>query len=467
MKKGLLLLCAVISIGWTPPKTFASEAAFPASPSKAETLSKADGLARAGEYDAALALLQEYLALNPGDTDGELLYARTFSWKGEYDWAIATYSDVLRREPRNAEAHAGVGRVRSWRGDYDGAIESFRRSLEIAPSGETRMALARTLWWKGDAKEALRELGAILEKEPGNQEALALERRLRQDKGPAARAVYLNSSDSDGNRMESYQASFTSTFGLARHRFELGYKRFNPSVTGRDASADILDLRDSIKFGKAVLTPRLSLVSTATDAGSTYYLTEGLGLRSPVAKGTALSVSYNRYPLVDTVVLIENNIKVREAGLALTRELKRGTFSASAVHASYSDGNSRYDLSAGLAALLVREPRLVAGFVSEYRDFSERKTNGYFNPPHIFSNSVYVEGTGRFSRDFIYRAKAALGNQSYERKSEYATSFQAGLEWEATRDITLEALWKYSRSALESASGFRYEELRFGVNYLF
>ncbi len=469
MKKELIVLCAAI---FMLPAAASGEtlkpAAVPSGLSRAETLSKADMLAKAGEHDAALALLQEYLSRNPSDTDAQLLYARTFSWKGEYDWAIAIYSDVLRREPGNAEAHAGVGRVRSWRGEYDTAVESFRRSLGIDPgSVETRTALARTLWWKGDAKEALKELGAIIEKDPGNSEALGLERRLRNDKGPSARGVYLNASDSDNNRMEAYQAYFTSTLGLPRHRFELGYKRFVPSVPGRDAAADILDLRDSIKTGKVIVAPRLSFVSTDTDAGSRSYLTEGLSLSSAVDKRTALVVSYNRYPLLDTVTLVENNIKVREAAIALTSELKRGTFSASASHSSYSDGNSRYDLAAGLAANLMKEPRLVAGFTSEYRDFSEKKTNGYFNPPHIFSNSVYVDSSGRLTRALIYRGKASLGVQSHDRNSEYATSFQAGLEWEATRDLSLEALWKYSRSALESASGFRYEELRFGVNYLF
>lgn len=141
--------------------------------------------------------------------------------------------------------------------------------------------------------------------------------------------------------------------------------------------------------------------------------------------------------------------------------------SASALSASYSDGNSRYDLAGGVAISLFKEPRVVAGIVSEYRDFSERTANGYFNPPDIFSNSVYVDASGRVWQKFIYRAKAALGTQSYEGNSDYATSFQAALEWEASRDLSLEAGYKYSRSALESASGFRFEEFRAGVNYLF
>lgn len=436
---------------------------------EAASFSSADALAKAGEHDRAIAIIEKFLAQNPDNTEGQLLYARTLSWKGDYDKAIEVYGEVIKREPQNPEALAGYARVLSWKGDYERSVEAYGRSLDIAPgSSDARTGLARTLWWKGDSEGALKELSTILSKEPGNAEALALEKRLRQDKGPFARAVYLNASDSDSNRIESYQASFTDTFGLPGHRFEFGYKRFETSLPGRSATANFLDLKDSIKvMDRAVLTPRISLVSLDSGANDTVYLTEGLSFNMPLAKGTAVTAAYSRYPLVDTATLVENNIRVREAALALTHEAKGATFSASALSASYSDGNTRYDLTAGLAAALFNEPSVIVGVSSLYRDFSGRTLSGYFNPPNIFSNTVYAEASGRLWRKFIYRAKAALGTQSYEGKSEYASSFQAGLEWEASRDLSLEAGYKYSRSALESASGFRFEEFRAGVNFLF
>lgn len=464
-------LCLAAALGLAP---FAANAAEgPGGEAAGEVmnggLSSADALAKAGEYDRAILIIEKFLARNPANTDGQLLYARTLSWKGEYGRAIEVYSEVIQREPGNGEAHAGFARVLSWKGEYGRSAEAYRRSLDIAPgSADTRTGLARTLWWKGDADGALKELSTILSKDPANAEALALERRLRQDRGPSAKAFYVNASDSDNNRVESYQASFTDTFGLPGHRFAFAYKRFESSLPGRSASASFLDLKDSIKvMGRAVLTPRISLVSLDSGTNDTAYLTEGLSFNMPLAKGTAMTAAYSRYPLVDTARLIENNIRVREAALALTREARGATMSASVLSASYSDGNSRYDLAAGLAMSLFKEPRVIVGVSSLYRDFSERKANGYFNPPNIFSNSVYADASGSLWQKLVYKAKAALGTQSYEGKSEYATSFQAGLEWEAARDLSFEAGWKYSRSALESASGFRYEEFRAGVNYLF
>lgn len=468
-KTKIAALCLAAALGLLPAGASAEQALVESTgEAAAASLSSADALAKAGEYDRAIAILESFLARNPAHTEGQLLYARTLSWKGEYGHAVEVYSEVIEREPGNAEAHAGFARVLSWKGEYDRSVEEYRRSLEIAPGEiDARTGLARTLWWKGDSEGALKELLAILSREPGNDEALALERRLRQDKGPSAKAVYANSSDSDRSRLEAYHLSFIDTFGLPGHRFELAFKRVDATLPGMKASASSVDLKDSIKVGRAVVTPRISFISLDSDASDASYLTEGLSFNAPLAKGVAMTASYSRYPLVDTARLIENNIRVREAALALSAEARGATVSASALSASYSDGNSRYDLAAGVTAPLFKEPLVIIGVSSLYRDFSEQTANGYFNPPSIFSNSVFVDASGRLWRKLVYKAKAALGTQSYEGNSEYATSFQAGLEWEASRDLSFEAGWKYSRSALESASGFRFEEFRAGVNYLF
>jgi hypothetical protein len=97
--------------------------------------------------------------------------------------------------------------------------------------------------------------------------------------------------------------------------------------------------------------------------------------------------------------------------------MRRAALSASAVSASYSDGNSRYDLSGGISVNVLKSPQVVAGFVSEYRDFSERKANGYFNPPNIFSARSMSARAGSWISSSIKQALATR----YENKSEYAT----------------------------------------------
>lgn len=436
---------------------------------KEDSLSRADALAKAGRHAEALAIIEPFLAENPEHTGARILFARTLAWKGEYDRAISIYSDVIKKNPGHAEAHAGLAAVLSWKKDYKRSVEEYRQSLFIEPrSNENRMGLARTLWWKGDIEDALRELSVVLAREPGNKEAQRLERRLRQEKGPFARASYSNSIDSDQSRLQVSQLVFNNTFGLKGHRFEFAYKFFDTSLPGRSANASTFDVRDSIKFGNgATLTPRLGLVSLNSNVSDTAYMTEGLGLSMPVARRTDMTIAYNRYPLLDTARLIENNIRVEEASFGVLHDIKRTTLSASAVFADYSDGNSRYDITGGVAVNVMDEPRVIAGLASEYRDFAEKAANGYFNPPHIFSNTVYIDAFGNLWRGLDYRAKATAGIQSFEGKSDYTTSFQAGLEWTASRDLWFDAGYKYSRSAIESASGFRFEEFRAGVNYFF
>lgn len=434
-----------------------------------ESLSRADALSRTGDKKEALAILERFLEERPGHTGAELLYARTLSWSGQYERAIEVYREILRREPENSEAHAGLARVLSWKGDYAASVEAYRRSLFLAPRAtEVRMGLARTLWWKGDVEGSLEELDKVITREPENIEALGLERRLRLEKGPYLRANYANSVDSDDNRLELFHLAFHDTFGLKGHSFDFGYKSFDASLPYASARASVLDARDSIRFRDIILlTPRLALVSLDSDKDDTVYLTGGIGFSMPVAIGTNLSAAYNRYPLLDTAVLIENNIRVKESSLAVTHDIGRATLSASAAFADYSDGNTRYDLGGGVAVNVMDEPLVIAGLTSEYRAFSEKAVSGYFNPPHIFSNSLYLDASGRIWQRLGYRAKATLGIQSFEEKRDLTSSFQGLLEWAASRDLWLEAGYKYSRSALESASGFRFEEFRAGLNYLF
>lgn len=465
----VVFLAAALSL--MPVGASASEDAVSESPvaGTGDSLSSADALAKAGDLAGAIGILEKLLAQNPGNTDVQLLYARTLSWKGEYEKALEVYGELIKREPQNAEAHAGYARVLSWKGEYGGSVDSYRRSLEIAPEAiDVRTGLARTLWWHGDTEEGLKELSRVLSKEPGNREALGLERRLRMDRGPHARASYSNSIDSDESRLEVYTAAFSDTFGLKGHRFDFSYKLFDASLPGKSANASAFEVRDSVRlWKKAALTPRVGLVWLDSAMNDTVFMTEGLSLSAPVAKGTDVTAAYNYYPLLDTASLIENNIRVGEAHAGVTHDMRRATLSASAAFADYSDGNSRYDLTGNAAVNIMDEPKVIAGFVSEYRDFSEHKTSGYFNPPHILSNSLYADVSGHIWRRLSGRAKATLGIQSFEGKSDYTTSFLASLEWAATRDLWLDAGYKYSRSALESAQGFRFEEFRAGVNYLF
>lgn len=445
-------------------------AAGPMPPAESkESLSEADSLARAGDRAGAIAIIERFLEKNPGHTGAEVLLARTLGWAGEYEKAAGVYRRVIQREPEHAEAHAGLARVLSWKGDYDGSVSSYRRSLYSNPgSTETRMGLARTLWWKGDVDGALEELSRVIEREPENPEALELERRLRVQRGPYLKAAFSSSSDSDQTRLNVYHMSFSDTFGADGHRFDFGYRLFDASSPGRSAKAHTFDARDSIRvWGRATVTPRLQVVTLDPDAGGTTYLAGGLSLSAPVARGTRLSASVARYPLLDTPRLIENGIRVDEASLGIMRDLRRATVSAHAAAADYSDGNSRYDLGANVAVRLRDDPRIIAGVVTEYRDFSERTSSGYFNPPNILSSSLYLEASGKIAPRLGYSAKATLGTQSYEGASDYTSSFRAGFEWSASRDLWFDAGYKYSRSALESASGFRYEEFKAAVNYLF
>lgn len=441
----------------------------PARARRGATLALADTLVRSGERQEAVKILEAHLSTAPDDAGARLLLARTLSWMGEYDRSIGEYKKVLEARPADTEAKAGLARVYSWKGDLEESERLFREALKASPDDkDTKMGLARTLWWKGDIDASLSEARQVLSARPDDAEALELERRLREDRGPRISARYASSQDSDSNDIDSYRLSGFLNRGPL-WRLGLDYTRLDVSSPGAEATADILDLKDSMRlFSNLTATPRLSLVSTDASANGTTYLTAGLSVNWLFAKNTRAIAAFSNYALFDTVRLMENDIRVNELSVAMARDAGRASYALSAAFANYSDGNSRYDVGANLNWRISAAPIMTIGVASDYREFFDSTTSGYFNPPNILTNTVFFEISDRIYQTALsYRAKARAGIQNQQDTSDYISSVEGALEWRIKKDITAEALYKYSKSAIESASGFRFEEFRLGLNCLF
>lgn len=450
-----------------------TEAAPPLAPSPApsrdERLKKADSLAKNGGLDEAVALLKDLATEYPSDFEVRLSLGRALSWAGDYEGSVAEYNKALELSPGNPEALSGLGRVLSWAGEYDRSIAAYRKSIEAAPRDvDTRKGLSRTLWWKGDLDGALKEIREALSAAPKDDEALEIEERLREEKGPRIRGHYSSSTDSDSNDLKIYGLSgyyFTGRPG--RLTFNLNF--YEATRPGAGANATTIGVKDSIDLtDRLAVTAGLSLVMLEPENDDTVFMAGGLNGRYELSSKTRLSAGYNYSPMLDTVALIENHVRTGEYHAALSHDYRDMTFTALTAYSGYSDGNSSYDMTGTISYRLSERHGIYVGAVSEYKDFSEHTASGYFNPPQIFSNSLFltveddIPGT-RLS----YNADIEAGIQSFSGKTESTSAIEVGVEWRLTREISLDAGYKYSRSALESSSGFRFEEVKAGVTYLY
>ncbi|MFQ5736577.1 MAG: tetratricopeptide repeat protein [Thermodesulfobacteriota bacterium] len=422
-----------------------------------------------GDYQGSIETFSGVLEADPFNRAARLGLARSYGWAGEYERSKAEFKALLDEDPGNTEAKIGLARVYSWEGGRKEAAALYREVLAGDPgNGQARLGLSRVLWWDGDLEGALDEAAIVVRDEPGNTGAARLERRLREQRGPELGILWTASSDSDSDELTGYKASgYLNISPLLR--IGVDYSRFEASRFSQKAHADIVTFRDSIRVSRDLtLTPRLSFVSTGFDAGGTDYLAGGLSANWGFYRGTNAIFSYSISPLVDTPTLIENDVKLSGSSVAVVHNRRNLTASLRAAYGDYSDGNTSKGLRANIAWKLHSGPDVIAGYIPEYREFSEKTASGYFNPHDIISHDIYFTLSGALYRDAVeYSFTGTAGQQSFDSASESTFAFRAKVTGRLTRNLSAFAGYKWSRSALESATGFRFEEFRAGLDYLF
>jgi Tfp pilus assembly protein PilF len=94
------------------------------------------------------------------------------------------YQSAVAADGRVAEAHAGLAEVRERTGDADGARKEARAALELAPSANAYLVLARLDLAGGHLTEADKEVGEALALNPASRAAQELRRQIEGREGP-------------------------------------------------------------------------------------------------------------------------------------------------------------------------------------------------------------------------------------------------------------------------------------------
>ncbi|GMR04504.1 MAG: tetratricopeptide repeat protein [Thermodesulfobacteriota bacterium] len=423
-------------------------------------------------YGESIEIYREVLGEEPGFREARLGLARTLGWAGRYDEAIEEYKSLLAARPGDSEAGVGMARVLAWKRDYDASKDAYMSVLKKDPGNkEALLGLATTLWWKGDLGSALGKAGEVIALDPENAGARALEKRIRRSRGPLLSFYYTDSSDSDGNDLRIYKthAFFAAGRGL---RFDLDYSVFKADRLEDEARANILTGGLSYRLNKlTTFRTRLAFVNTDASSDSTSHMAGGISLRRVINKKLRGGLSYSHSPLLDTAQLIRNNIRVDDFSASLYYDAGFASFAGVASYGSYSDGNSRNGFSLDIrraSRYFGKNPVLFGGYRLNYRAFEKDLNTGYFDPGNFISNTLYLEVKGNaYNGRLEYRAEAEAGLQNYNAKSEYLSRFYLQAIAHLTDNINVDLSYKFSRSAIESTSGFRYEEYKLGINYLF
>jgi YaiO family outer membrane protein len=147
---------------------------------QADVVTRARGLAAAGQRGEAITLLRGSLGSIPGNNDARVLLGTILSWEGRFDEARVELDGVLAASPTHGDALPASINVELWSGHPGRAEELTRRGLRQRP-GDPAYLLARAraliaLKRPADARDALERLLAI---DPRNTQGHTLKKDLQ------------------------------------------------------------------------------------------------------------------------------------------------------------------------------------------------------------------------------------------------------------------------------------------------
>jgi Flp pilus assembly protein TadD len=142
--------------------------------------------AEAGDVGAAIPLLRQAVALEPGFVDAWVNLGVALAGAGRRDEARGAFERALALRPDHPEALANLGFVLAAEGRLDDAVRHYRASIRLDPrAAETWNNLGTALARLGDAPGADAALREALRLRPGYEDAARNLARLRRETPPA------------------------------------------------------------------------------------------------------------------------------------------------------------------------------------------------------------------------------------------------------------------------------------------
>ena len=95
-----------------------------------------------GDYEQAVACLQQALALEPNDAQLHLELGLAYCFSGLFDESIQEMETAAKLDAADPEIHLHLGKTYTMLGMYDEGAATFRRVLAIATPGDKHYAEA-------------------------------------------------------------------------------------------------------------------------------------------------------------------------------------------------------------------------------------------------------------------------------------------------------------------------------------
>jgi len=424
--------------------------------------------------------LDRLLAIRPQDREAKVARARSIAALGDLSAARSIVDSVLLDHPEDVGALQTKARFAAWDGDLAGAERIYRRAFEIEPNDvETATGLAQTLRWQGRMAAAWRVIEPVLGAEPANEDARVQADWIAGAYRPRVRSGAVTERDSDGNLVTSITVG-----GAAR------------PVDAVEVHADLW-LRDAVlrTASERSLIARGGLIGIRWEANDGWTFDAGAGLSSsrsgpstgrtafaasattPRRNRVVLDVSLTRTPYDYTVPLVENGVRVDEAGVRLDYRASRDwAFAAAAGVARFAvariDSTSRRTSAQFGVTRRIDDPFFV---VIGVRTFAfDRDLGGGFFDPDFYGIADAALAWRREGRQWTFETDVAPGVQKIGGDGALTGALRAAASasWAIRpgRRIVLRGVWANTGlQPVSTAAGgsYRYRSISLSTSWWF
>jgi tetratricopeptide (TPR) repeat protein len=340
--------------------------AVPVAP-PADPVAEASRLRDAGDFEAAIALLEERLQSDPGDAAASLLLAETLYWTGDLDGMGAVYERAIAGHPEDVALRMAYARTLVELNRAPRAREilgPLRGSDPVA--GEVETLLGTLAYWEGDLSGARTHFREALRRNPDDADARRQLDEIRALTAPWIRPVVRYESDSQPIRRWEGAAEAgwfltpllpaTVDGTVRRDRIDGTWTRASTIRGGLRWNRPAIGLSLDARAGIFRLSPR-----PGSDWIGELRIEKRLQERSPY---------------LDTSASLSEPVLVESFAGGWTRESSAGPAAAAEYRTrGFPDGNRVLSASAWFLFPLLRVPRLTfrAGYAFRYEDARESR----------------------------------------------------------------------------------------------
>ena len=125
-------------------------------------------------WQNGITLWTDSIAKDPRNHRPYFILGNEYRHRGMTGEAIGAYVEALRINPDHLLACNNLGAMYGMKGDYHSAIDTLKKCLQIGPSTEARLNLARAYLAAGEKRLAVEELTEVLRSDPENAAARSM-----------------------------------------------------------------------------------------------------------------------------------------------------------------------------------------------------------------------------------------------------------------------------------------------------